>query len=501
MIPADLVPRGLRARILLTVGLTSTAIMLLLSWGMLYSWRRSLVTQEKANALAVSRAFSVAVIDALIFADQDLYQSEGFLDNYVDMFMGENARLRAITILDPGGTVVARSWDRAEAPWVSGTLPEIMGTGGPETTITRGAEGAWVLETVLPMMTGERRWGVLVLAVEADSIRARVRRSFIQLALFSAAVSSVMLLLLWLMLSRMLGSLRTLVTAMDTLDFNVEAVPELPRRGDEIGNLYRHFTNMQGRLEQSRHELLTAQHQVWHAERLAAIGRLASGLAHEINNPINGIRSCIYAIRRDPDDREQTAEYLEMMDEGLTHASGVIEKLLGFARKQQAGLGPVSVNEAVEAVRRLVSFNLERKDIDLVVDLAPDLPLIRADRQLLQEVVMNLILNAIDAADERGAIRVETRSVGREVALQVLDHGQGIAADQIDQVFDPFFTTKKAGEGTGLGLSICLGIVQAHGGRIEVASEPGIETRFTVLLPVLVPTGDGPEEAVAEETP
>jgi signal transduction histidine kinase len=495
VIPADLVPRGLRARILLTVGLTSTAIMLLLSWGMLYSWRRSLVTQEKANALAVSRAFSVAVIDALIFADQDLYQSEGFLDNYVDMFMGENARLRAITILDPAGEVVARSWDRSEPPWVSGTLPEILRADAPRTMITRSAGDAWVLETVLPMTTGEKRWGVLVLAVEADSIRARVRRSFIQLALFSAAVSSVMLLLLWLMLSRMLGSLRTLVTAMDTLDFNVEAVPELPWRGDEIGNLYRHFTNMQRRLELSRRELLTAQHQVWHAERLAAIGRLASGLAHEINNPINGIRSCIYAIRRDPDDRQQTAEYLEMMDEGLTHAAGVIEKLLGFARKQQAGMGPVSVNEAVEAVFRLVAFNLERKDIALESDLAADLPLVRADRQLLQEVVMNLVLNAIDAVEERGAIRVATRAEGREIVLEVVDHGQGIAADQIDRVFDPFFTTKKAGEGTGLGLSICLGIVQAHGGRITVASAPGIETRFTVVLPAMPDAGAGEETA------
>ena len=485
MKPTELVPRGLRARILITVGLTSTVIMLLLSWGMLYSWRRSLVAQEEANARAVSRAFSVAVIDALIFADQDLYQSEGFLDNYVDMFMAQNSRLRAITILDPQGEIVARSWDREDPPWVSGSLPELLRIEESWTTIVRSADGPWVLETVLPMRTGERRWGVLVLAIEADSIRSRIRRSFIQLALFSAAVASVMLLLLWLMLSRLLGSLRTLVTAMDTLDFNVAAMPTLPDRRDEIGTLYKHFSHMQQRVEQSRRDLLVAQHQVWHAERLAAIGRLASGLAHEINNPINGIRNCIYAIRGDLDNRRQTAEYLEMMDEGLTHASGVIEKLLGFARKQQTGLGPVNLNEAVEAVRRLVSFNLERKHVELKMRLDPDLPLVRADRQLIQEVVMNLILNAIDAVDEKGYIRIETRCREDVVILQVLDRGQGIPADRIDQVFDPFFTTKKAGEGTGLGLSICLGIVQAHGGRIEVASDPGVETRFTITLPVL----------------
>ena len=480
---SGLAPQGLRARILLTVGLTATAIMMVMSWSMLYSWRESLVSQEKSNARAVSRAFSVAIIDALIFADQDLYQSEGFLGNYVDLFMAQNSRLRAITILDPEGSVVARSWSRTDPPWVTGSLEELLHIDRPLTTITRTPEGPWVLETVLPMRTGERRWGVLVLAVEADSIRGQIRRNFILLASFSVVVTSGMLLLLWLMLGRLLRSLRALVRAMDTVDFTARPIPALPYRRDEIGTLYKHFHDMQQRVEHSRDELMKAQHQVWHAERLAAIGRLASGLAHEINNPLNGIRNCIYAIRADLDNRRQTVEYLDMMDEGLTHASGVIEKLLGFARKQQAGMGPVNINESVEAVQRLVAFNLERKKITLEMDLESGLPLVSADRQLIQEVIMNLMLNAVDAVQENGFIRVATLSRDDEVVLEVKDRGHGIEAAQIDQIFDPFFTTKKAGEGTGLGLSISLGIVQAHGGSLEVTSEPGAETTFTISLP------------------
>lgn len=484
---SDLAPRGLRARILLTVGLTATVIMMVMSWGMLYSWRRSLVRQEKSNAQAVSRAFSVAVIDALIFTDQGLYQSEGFLGNYVDLFMAQNPRLRAITILDPAGEVVARSWNRQDPPWVSGTREELLRVGQPVSTITDTPEGPWVLETVLPLRTGKRRWGVLVLAVEADSIRGQIRRNFFQLASFSFAVTSVMLLLLWLILSRILGSLRALVTAMDTVDFTGGDFPALPYRHDEIGILYQHFHRMQERVEQSREDLMKAQHQVWHAERLAAIGRLASGLAHEINNPLNGIRNCIYAIRGDLDNRQQTAEYLDMMDEGLTHASGVIDKLLGFVRKQQTGKGPVNFNEAVEAVQRLVAFNLERKNITLEMALDPEARHVSADRQLIQEVIMNLVLNAVDAVDEQGFIRVTTGNVGDEVVLEVHDRGHGIPAEQIHQIFDPFFTTKKSGEGTGLGLSISLGIIQAHGGRLEVASEPGMGTTFTISLPAARP--------------
>jgi len=467
----------------MTVGLTAVLVMMLLSWGILYSWRLSLVRQEEGNALAVSRAFSVAVIDALIFADQDLYRTEGFLDNYVEMFMEQNPRLRAITILDPAGRVVARSWEGSRVPVATAPLESLAALDRPLTAVSKGDDGAWVLETALPMTTGERRWGVLVLAVEADSIRTQIRRTFFQLATFSAAVSSVMLLLLWLLLGRLLGSLRALVTAMDTVDLKTAAMPALPARSDEIGILYKHFHRMQSRLEQSRDELLAAQHQVWHAERLAAIGRLASGLAHEINNPINGVRSCIYAIRHDLDDREQTLEYLEMMDEGLTHATAFIDKLLGFARRQQAAPEPLDLNEAVDSVHRLVSYSADRKSVRLTTDLDPALPPVRADRQLMVEVVMNLLLNAVDAVDQGGSVTVATRSRDGGVELVVADDGHGIAPDIRDQIFDPFFTTKRTGEGTGLGLSITLGIVQSHGGRITVAGAPGEGAVFTVSLP------------------
>ena len=486
-------PTGLRARILLTVGLATTGIMMLLSWGMLYSWRITLLEEEESNALAVSRAFSVAVIDALIFADQDLYQSEGFLDNYVAMFMEQNPRLRAITILDPAGRTVARSWSSHNPPWVSGSLASILAVPSPRTIITHSLNSQWVLETVLPMHTGDRSWGVLVLAVEADSIRDQIRRNFIQLALFSSSVTSILLLLLWLLLSRILSSLQVLVTAMDTLDFKAGGGPTLPERGDEIGLLFKHFHSMQQRVEQSRSDLLGAQRQVWHAERLASIGRLASGLAHEINNPINGVRNCIYAIRGDLDNHRQTEEYLDMMDEGLTSATAVIQKLLGFARKKQSGPGPVCLNDATASVQKLVSFNMERKGVNLETDLDADLPPVLADRQLIQEVIMNLLINAVDASNDGGTIKLASSRDAQTVKLTVSDQGHGITPENLDKIFDPFFTTKPTGEGTGLGLSICLSIVQAGGGSIDVDTEPGRGSTFTITLP-LAPGSENEEK-------
>ena len=477
---------GLRSRILLTVGASTAIIMMLLSWGMLYSWRDSLLAEEKATVRAISGAFSVAVIDALILADQDLYQSEGFLDNYVALFMAQNPRLTAITILDQGGRMTARSWDSGEAPWVSGSLPTLLAARTARTTVARRSDRRWVLETIYPMRTGNRSWGVLILQSEAESIRAQIQRNFVLLALFTSSVTSLLLLILWFLLGRLLRSLSALVTAMDAVDFKTVTGPSLPDRRDEIGILYRHFHRMQARVDQSRRELLRAEHQVWHAERLAAIGRLASGLAHEINNPINGVRNCIYAVRGELDDQQKTNTYLDLMDEGLTSASGVLQKLLGFARKQQTAPGPVCLNDAVRAVRQLVEFNLTRKGIQLELELDPQLPLVLADRQLMQEVIMNLLINAIDAEQQDGLIRITSHHAADQVSLAVRDSGCGIADEIRDQIFDPFFTTKATGEGTGLGLSICLSIIQASGGTLSVASTAGQGATFTIMMPVAI---------------
>lgn len=475
---------SLRTRIMVVVGATTILITMLLSWGVLYSWRATLIDREESQARAVARAFSVAVVDALVFAELDLYQSEGFIENYVSLFAHLEPRLRSITVLDPAGNVVARSWESAAPPWVSGSLEDLIATRAPRTTVAAAADGRWVTEAVLPMKTGERRWGTLVLAVEADSVRESLHRSFVLLALLTAAVTSIMLLLLWLLLGRVLGSLGSLVEAMDAVDAGPLPPPALPARADEIGVLYQHFDSMHRRLEQSRRDLLAAEQQVWHAERLAAVGRLAAGIAHAINNPVNGLRNCVYAIRHDPEDVAQTREYLAMMDEGLAHVAAVVRKLLGFARQQPPGLAPLSLNEAVESVVRLVELGLAQGAVRLELALAPGLPEIRADAQLIRELCMNLLLNAIDAVAPGGLVRVETRGAADDrVILAVADDGRGIPADEIGRIFDPFYTTKPTGEGTGLGLSISLGIVRAHGGTIDVASGPGPGTTFTIALP------------------
>ena len=479
LLPAD----SLRTRILLTTSGTITVIMMVISWGILAQWRQTLLAKERQHAVAITRAFSVTVTEAMIFEANDLAQSEGFLDTYITGFMRQNPRLRYIAIAGPGGEKVARSL-QGPAAWSDLMPAGLLSIRGPVTWFRRNDGMGWVQEAYCPLASGQKRWGGLLVGIEAESVRREITRIFFLLLGLVVAITGLMILLLWVLLGRLLGSLRDLVHAMDSLDLEGDDLPSLPDRHDEIGVLFRHFHGMSARLIRSRHELISAQSQVYHAERLAAIGRLASGIAHELNNPINGVRNCIYAIRHDLQDREKNLAYLQLMDEGMEQAASVITKLLGFARKQQPARTPVSMNTVVRTVARLLSFDLGRKGIVLEMHLQDDLPSVTGDSQLLQEVMMNLLLNSIDAVGEHGYIRVCTRTADEgRVGVEVHDRGRGIAETDLPHIFDPFFTTKDTGEGTGLGLSISLGIVQAHGGSIDVTSRSGLGTTFTVELP------------------
>ena len=264
------------------------------------------------------------------------------------------------------------------------------------------------------------------------------------------------------------------------------AGPALPESDDEIGTVVKQFNRMRERLAQSRAELLSAEREIFHAERLASIGRLASGVAHEVNNPLNGIRSCLYAIRQDPDDRAQTAEYLGLIEEGIGKIESIVQKLLGFARKSR-GNAPVDLNTEIDAVLALLSYRLDEKSVDLRLDLGSDLPPVRGEATLVQEVLMNLVLNAFDAIEPGGRVAIRTAREGNFVCADVKDDGPGILAEDLPRIFEPFFTTKEPGKGTGLGLPVAQRIAESQGGSITVSSTPGSGACFTVRLPVREP--------------
>jgi PAS domain S-box-containing protein len=229
------------------------------------------------------------------------------------------------------------------------------------------------------------------------------------------------------------------------------------------------------------------EEQVLQQDRLASLGLLAAGVAHEVNTPLTGISSYAQILLEDmagDDPRRATLEKIEVQ---TRRASSIANSLLNLARPERTAFESVALNDAVREVLKLFAPQVRDARITLKAELGDDLPEIRGHRGKLQQVLLNLLSNARDAVEGGGAITVRTARTGERVVLEVLDDGVGIAEEDLPRIFDPFFTTKGRGKGTGLGLSISYGIVREHDGAMQAESVPGEFTRFRIELPAHKP--------------
>jgi signal transduction histidine kinase len=220
--------------------------------------------------------------------------------------------------------------------------------------------------------------------------------------------------------------------------------------------------------------------QLRHADRLATLGQLAAGVAHEINEPLSNILGFAQLAKKHPGVPESVAGDLEKIVKSCLYAREVIHKLLTFARKMPPEKSLVNLNQIVKDGLYFLESRCAKAGIDIVRTLDPDLPAISADRSQLHQVVVNLVVNALQAMADGGTLTIETHASNGNARLIVRDTGTGMTEAVKRNIFTPFFTTKDVNEGTGLGLAVVHGIVAAHGGTIDVSSEPGRGARFTV---------------------
>jgi len=226
------------------------------------------------------------------------------------------------------------------------------------------------------------------------------------------------------------------------------------------------------------------QDQLRHADRLATIGQLAAGVAHEINEPLANILGFAQLAKKVPQIPRQAADDLEKIVKNCLHAREVINKLLTFARQMPPEKVRVNLNQIVSDGLYFVESRCAKAAVEVVRVLEPDLPETYADASQLHQVLVNLVVNAVQAMPKGGTLTIETRAVSSSVLLIVKDTGVGMTDEVKRNVFNPFFTTKQVSEGTGLGLAVVHGIVASHGGMIRFASEVGRGTCFEMQLPV-----------------
>ena len=264
--------------------------------------------------------------------------------------------------------------------------------------------------------------------------------------------------------------------------------------GDEIDILVSKFNEMVFRLQKAYDELEEAQRKVVQSEKLASIGTLAAGVAHEVNNPLAGIMNCISRIKKHPEKKAEAEMYLELMEQAALKMEAVVKNLLNFSRQPDTRKELVNLKQTLLKAVTLARHRLEKESIVLQgANQIDDSLQLNANANQLEQVFLNLILNGIDALVEKrnmdsehiGKISISTKSVpgNNKCIIYFTDNGTGIPKEYLPKVMDPFFSTKPPGKGTGLGLSVSLNIIREHGGDMEIESEYFKETTIKVILP------------------
>ncbi|HET8562827.1 MAG TPA: ATP-binding protein, partial [Candidatus Binatia bacterium] len=351
-------------------------------------------------------------------------------------------------------------------------------------------------ELVGAFVLGRRGWG---LSRTLESRRNRI------IVTTSALVLLLCILILILVRRNVSRPIRELVDRIKEIGqghwekrIEVKGRDEISSVALDFNQMCERLQDMYGQLVKEQQERLSLEQHLRQSDKLASVGQLAAGLAHEIGTPLNIIGGRAEYLLRRPRSQNELIDNLHVIRSQMDRIAGIVRQLLEFSRRSEPAFRRIDVSHLLHKVTNLLQHQLSEKSIRVEITTADALPSLRADPDLLQQVFVNLFLNSLHALSAGGTIRISseitrngngtgtvTSGDGADcLRITFEDNGAGISPEQIGQVFDPFFTTKDIGEGTGLGLSVSYGIIKDHGGEIQVESEVGRFTRFIIDLPL-----------------
>jgi two-component system NtrC family sensor kinase len=485
---------GLRPKLFLFTNIAISATMGIVTVLVVANERRHQYDALELRARSVAAALAVPVTDALMNVDLGLAPETGLTDSYISEILASNRdAMLYVIVTDAAGVVthsnlwsmVGRRFERALDP--SSVLYH------PGAEIRTGEGGERILEVREPLHISTKFWGSLAVGFSLEPVEREVELTvsrLVVIALLVLAANSVISAISMEWLIRPILSLHQVMQRAGRGDLSVRAKM---RRRDEIGELARAFDGMMDELEESREREKVRQAQLAHTEKMAAVGTLAAGVAHEVNNPLAGVLTCIENMRADPENREMREQYLALIHDGVKRIERTVANLLDFSRPRSMRLGPTSLNQSLTHVLNLVRFQLRKSDVEPRLELDPRDPRITGDRFQIEQLFLNLVLNALQAMPDGGTLTLRTRRRGGFELAEIGDTGLGIPEAIRERIFDPFFTTREIGQGTGLGLAVSYNIAAAHGGTIEVETTEGEGSLFRVLFPVEADERPAPE--------
>ena len=426
---------------------------------------------------------------------------------------GQNRALELIKRVDKEENYMRIRWvwlgDLSSAPYIPRVAPEklLPVSRGHEISVKKmDDDGSGHLYTYVPVKINHHGYGALEISESLAKLKKYIHKMILRSIILGILMALLGFVMLWILGVKFVGRpLNRLVEITRQIGKGNFSERVAVRGRDELSSLANAMNQMCVQLEASREAVrketearIAALEQLRHTERLATLGRLSSGIAHELGTPLNVVSGRAKLIIKENLKKEEITECSRIITEQAERMTKLIRQLLDFARRRAPHKSPVNLKILSGQVIDILKPAAEKQKIIFELIKNDDIPLISIDPFQVQQVLINLVMNAIQAMPEGGHLKIElhkkyschsTLSNGQEqnyVAISIKDEGKGIPKENINHLFEPFFTTKNVGEGTGLGLSIAYGIVQEHGGWIDVKSRVGEGSCFTIYLPLEV---------------
>jgi signal transduction histidine kinase len=443
-----------------------------------------LYTEVEKQGRLLGDTLAIPIINDLIYERLGLVEEGGLLDNYIlEIFGRKDLDLVYIVILDDEGKVISHN-DITE---YGKTYSDALTTNAlkAERTIVQqySRDRHNLLDFGVPLSIGKKRWGTLKFGISLEKVEDEIFATVGRIIVLTIALLIAGFAVILLLSRRFISPITQLANTMDKargdyLDVRVEV-----RGHDELAILGERFNSMIDRIRLANEELKKTHEKLVQSEKLASMGILAAGVAHEINNPLGGLFNCLQMLKQNGDDPAFRTKYMELIREGLDRIESTVSRLLWMARKAEHAPADINIKDVVESVHSFVEYRLRKGRISFASDLPDDLHII-IDLHDFQQLLLNLFINAIQAMKDGGLLAVKGYRDDSSVKIEVKDSGCGIPQENIGKIFDPFFTTKPTGEGTGLGLWLSYEIMRSYRGDISIESREGEGSRFVLSFPV-----------------
>ena len=484
---------SLKTKFYLISGFLILMMMLIIAFSIYREYRLTTEDLERQKK-ELAEVFAIPVTNALIssYKELDPTQAGSLLDNYIARIMAnKNLKVGYVIITDISGKIIREShlqgYRRNYPDRIS-----LQSAAFDKTIIHRYKGANEIIEVSTPLTRGFEKLGALRIGFSLESLQNRLFERYLvkrykEMILISVGLIALNFIIVYALILNIIKPILKLTDDLREVSRGNLSIRSTISHRDEIGFLSQAFNSMMDSLNQARKELERTHAHMVQTEKMAAMGKLAAGLAHEINNPLGGVLTCLETLRQNFHDDEVRTKYLDLIHSGLERIRRTVKQLLNFGKQRNFQLEPTDINALMNRTLEVTSHHLSSNNISLHRDLDEGLSKIMVDPHQLLQVFVNLILNAIAAMPEGGDLWIKTGQENGRVRVAIRDNGCGIPGENLDRIFDPFFSTKEPGQGTGLGLSVSYGIIHDHGGKIEVESEKGMGSEFTILLPLDYP--------------